>query len=146
MDFRRLKNVEFWLNIWLIFMILLSLISIVGYLAAFLQTPRPTTDYPFLIIFILITDIGILIFCIGIRYRKKWGVYGFFTTHLISIIGLTMLLLSYKEAPVNEMILLSARAAGVTFLFMIITWLLLRPVWEKFKKNSSSLPVSETRT
>lgn len=136
----QLKQPEFWLRVWLDFMILLAFIGAIEYMLWNDEFPGIGNAYLAHGIFTFFLNITVIVCCIGIRYWKKWAVYGFFVIHFADAIESPFFFLSFKTAPIRDMLMMSGRSIGVIFATLLITWLLLRPVWGRFSKEENKNP------
>ena len=125
-----------WLNVWLDFQILFCLVKLFyafypkppdavlpGTLLPILSDPINASAYP----------IALIVCCVFIQLWRKWAVYGYAIIQVVDTLLWVWMLLTWPDAPLKDMIWMSAKTIAFTFVVLLVTWLLIRPLWKQFR-------------
>jgi hypothetical protein len=130
------KHKFHWLNVWLD----LQIVVLLAYLLSFFYSWLARTDLfgtlpQILSSFIILAGVPatLIVFCVFIQLWRKWAVYGYFALNIFDLGSKVMMFLTSPDAPLKDMIWMSAKSIAFTFVLLLVTWLLIRPFWEQFK-------------
>jgi uncharacterized membrane protein YphA (DoxX/SURF4 family) len=130
------KHKFHWLNAWLDLQILVFLVHLL-----FVLYPLPLhPDLPGFPIRTLIVSaylIALVGCCVFIQLWRKWAAYGYFILNVVGTLSSAVkplwMFLTWPDAPLKDMIWMSAKSIAFTFVLLLVTWLLVRPFWKQFR-------------
>jgi hypothetical protein len=131
------KHKFHWLNVWLDLQILYLLVGLFSSLYS-----RPPNSYlPDTLLIqimfdpVLTSAIGtvLIVCCVVIQLWRKWAVYVYFALSVAHTLPWAWMFLTWPDAPLKDMIWISAENIAFTFVLLFVTWLLVRPFWKQFR-------------
>ena len=131
------KHKFHWLNVWLDLQILVLLVCLFS--ALYPKPPTPYLPGTLLVriyfdpILASAIDIVLIVCCVLIQLWRKWAVYGLFVLVIVGTLLKAWMLLTWPDAPLKDMIWMSAKSTVFTFVLLLVTWLLIRPFWKQFR-------------